>query len=143
MKKFLSLPLTVLLTSLLLAACSAPVAPAAEASAAAPAADRGLYPVTSRLADGSYYQSTWFEQGPYGSRIVHTLYGAWIDIRVQNLAYAKEVGLVYTTDGWLTNAKAAASYELPLDNGTNVGASTSRASIRAPPKPSNTPSTPS
>jgi len=35
----------------------------------------------------------------------------WVDIAVQNLAYDKRVGIVWTTDGWQTTEVSLAEYE--------------------------------
>jgi hypothetical protein len=44
-------------------------------------------------------------------------YNFWIDLSVRNDAYHKEVGILWTRDGWTTVNTAMASYELPLADG--------------------------
>lgn len=52
-------------------------------------------------ADGLYYQD----------------WGFWVDIAVQNIAYDKQVGIVWTDDGWTSVYYADAWYEYDLGDG--------------------------
>lgn len=38
----------------------------------------------------------------------------WVDIKIENIAFNKRVGIVWTVDGWETNNVAVASYEQAL-----------------------------
>src|SRR5687768_3753930 len=41
----------------------------------------------------------------------------WVDLSVRNDAARKEVGVLWTSDGWLTSQTTQASYELNLSGG--------------------------
>lgn len=70
--------------------------------------------VVSRLGDGLFKNDTGFEvtttpSGP--SRRAYVDWGYWIDLDVKNLAFEKQVGIVWSADGWLTTNTARAEYE--------------------------------
>jgi len=76
--------------------------------------------VVGRKADGVFQNSTGVEviiteSGPM--RRYYVDWGYWIDLKVQNLAYDKSVGIVWTDDNWQTVHPAYAQYEGALENG--------------------------
>lgn len=46
--------------------------------------------------------------------------GVWVDATVQNLAYSKQVTLVWTDDNWTTTQTTDLSYDYSLGNGYEV-----------------------
>jgi hypothetical protein len=96
------------------AACS-PTAPHDDTEAHATAAVAALGGAEERAAAVYVLGS-----GSYPGRYVY--HGAayasfWVDLSVRNDAYAKEVGIVWTNDGWRTSQTTRAAYEATLGDG--------------------------
>jgi len=76
--------------------------------------------VVSREGDG-VFQMTYgmdveeTQSGP--AKFYYVEWGYWIDLRVQNLAYDKAVGVVWTDDNWNTAHWSYAQYETDLGGG--------------------------
>ncbi|MFT3775192.1 MAG: hypothetical protein QM820_58335 [Minicystis sp.] len=76
--------------------------------------------VVGRQGDGVFRNAsgmevTITESGP--SRTYYVDWGYWIDIYVENLAYDKSVGVIWTQDGWATANVSYATYETDLGGG--------------------------
>jgi hypothetical protein len=76
--------------------------------------------VVGRQGDGLFQNSSGVEvtitqSGP--SRRYYVDWGYWIDLYVENLAYDKSVGIVWTQDGWQTANVGYAQYEADLGGG--------------------------
>jgi hypothetical protein len=80
---------------------------------AAESAERSIgQTVVERIADGAWV-SSWYIYGY--ERIWVNNYSVWVDIKVENLAYHKNVGIVWTVNNWATNNVSYAEYEHGLD----------------------------
>lgn len=76
--------------------------------------------VVARLADGLFQQDmvpvvTITSSGP--TTTWYCDWGYWVDLSVENLAYDKTVGLIWTDDGWQTAQVSYAQYEADLGSG--------------------------
>lgn len=76
--------------------------------------------VVARLGDGLYQQDMVpvviiTQSGPTTSWQCD--WGYWVDITVENLAYQKDVGLIWSADGWQTSHVSYAGYEANLGGG--------------------------
>ena len=69
------------------------------------------------LVDSGY----WANPSTYQGNVVnYNDRHAWIDIWVHNLGYEKEVGIVWTDNGWATANWSLAQYELTYDDGVEL-----------------------
>ena len=91
----------------LLAACSA-ASPTAESSASLGEGEQANAVVA--VLDSGHYFGTPVGDGFYYDSI-------WVDLSVRNDGYDKQVGILWTNDGWKTSHTAAASYKGALDGG--------------------------
>ncbi len=91
----------------LLAACSSS-SPIASSSAALGEAEQGGAAVA--VLDSGHYFGTPVGDGFYYDSI-------WVDLSVRNDGFDKQVGIVWSNDGWTTTHVAAAHYKGALDNG--------------------------
>ncbi len=71
--------------------------------------------VVSRYADGSWISSTHLEG--YQHTVVDN-YSVWIDASVQNLAYNKTMGVIWTVNNWSSSSVSYGHYKGTLPDGT-------------------------
>ena len=76
--------------------------------------------VVGRQGDGLFLSNYGVDvvitpSGP--SRTYYVDWGYWIDLYVENLAYGKSVGVIWTQDGWQTSNVSYAQYEADLGSG--------------------------
>lgn len=72
-------------------------------------------PAVQRQGDGSWISST-FVTGP--DHQVVDMYKIWVDAKVQNWAYNKTFGLIWTMDNWQSSHVSYGNYELNYGDGT-------------------------
>ena len=66
-----------------------------------------------RVADG-YWKGDW----PYSGNVVgYNDLNVWIDLWVRNLGYAKDVGIIWTDNGWYSANWTKAKYEFTYSDG--------------------------
>ena len=73
-------------------------------------------PVVQRYADGQWNHYV-IQQGPNGMRIYVYYWSVFVDAKVQNLAYNKKMGLIWTVNNWTNNNVTYGSYKGSLGGG--------------------------
>jgi hypothetical protein len=91
-----------------------------ETNTATAAASHDDTTVVARLEDGLFQRSmvptvTITPSGPSTSWSCD--WGYWVDLRVKNLSYEKQVGLIWTDDDWKTVRTSDAHYKADLGGG--------------------------
>ncbi|UJR85140.1 carbohydrate-binding protein [Sandaracinus amylolyticus] len=83
--------------------------------------DRGADLEVAAIAEDEQRASAVYvlETGHWSQYVYHgiTRESFWVDLAVRNDAYAKEVGILWTTDRWITSQRAIAVYEGTLPDG--------------------------
>lgn len=122
MKSFFLLGLMVYTSTLFVCGCQAAgdLTEPEDTEEAASAASYDDNTVVSRLGDGLYQNIYGIEvriteSGP--TQYYYNDWGYWIDLQVQNLAYEKTVGVIWTADDWTTSHVSYASYEADIGGG--------------------------
>lgn len=70
-------------------------------------------PVLEQLDDGTWMAASW--TGDFGETIEE--HAIWVDFAAWNLSYEKDIGILWTDDGWATSHLAHAWYEGGLPDG--------------------------